>query len=631
MFMKKSKIYSCLYALAVCAGLTAVLSGCSREDLDSSAGKDSTVFSVSPEFPTQKGATMTITHNGPDDCRYTGCVYSGSTTMQQAMDARIAQMKESAEDFRDLTFSGREYSTVVTGLQANREYSYVVFGVNEDFTVYGTPGSCTFTTQTGAGLFTVYDVTQGSEEESAIIQVMPRSGYEDRTYFVFWTADVTTPAEDLIKMKIESMAGEDFASVVRSGDQDFNIPGEIPSLKEGETLSKGGKYRAIAVGMYPDGVTYGIPSETVFKTNRGDLPYYSHQAWTVTYDGKGIYNNSVMGVMACENIRVTSTDTERFFISAVEGSRLSSFLDGSSTEEQKQAQLRTVIEEETELLRVQIEDDPYNTGASWADYTYTGTVQEPFPNIEDDSWWFGLAIGVDVDGIVTGEYSISAPFQAEVPTVTEEYSKWVGSWTVTGTYQDENGASVDITFDIEIDDIVPGVGYTVSGFGEVPGIMDEAITVPLVTVLYDSETGRLQWIGSFLGPVTIDEASQLSAYLYFAAVNGYDVITGDNFVMAETSLEEDGHAVFSACPFELSDGTTFTPESMGYVADVPYAGYLLVSVNPDIESLTMVRKADVPETGGGTVQEASAPGMGGGRLPAGMSLSEVKLANHSIL
>ena len=82
---------------------------------------------------------------------------------------------------------------------------------------------------------------------------------------------------------------------------------------------------------------------------------------------------------------------------------------------------------------------------------------------------------------------------------------------------------------------------------------------------------------------------------------------------------------------ELSDGTTFTPESMGYVADVPYAGYLLVSVNPDIESLTMVRKADVPETGGGSVQEASAPGMGGGRLPAGMSLSEVKLANHSIL
>ena len=573
------------------AVLAAALSGCKEDDLSSAADRNSTVFNVTAEFPTQKGAVMNITHNGPADCRYTGCVYAKGTPAQDAIDARISEMKEAAASagFEDLTFSGQEYSTVVTGLSANREYSYTVFGVNEDFTVYGTPGTCTFTTQTGAGLFTVHDVTQGSAEESAIIQVLPKRGYEDRTYFVFWTEDLTTPAAELIEDKVESMSGTDFSKVVMKGDRDFDIPGDIPSFDDGESLGKGGKYRAIVTGMYEDGVVYGIPSETVFKTSRGDLPYYAHPAWTVTYRGKGIHTNGLTDASPCENIRVTTTDSERFFFSAVEGTRLSAFLE-NGTEEQKQAQLRTVIEEETELMRIRIEEDAYNTGATWADYTYTETVQAPFPNIEDDSWWYGLAIGVDTDGIVTGLYSLSEPFQAEVPVVTDGYRKWIGTWTVEGKYTDEAGASVDISFEIGIDDVVPGVGYTISGFGVMPGIMDESITVPLVPVLYDDETENLQWIGSSLGYIVVDESTQMTAPIYFAAVDGYDVITGDNFVMAETSMDDGTHAVFRALTFSLTDGTDFTAESMGYVADVPYAGYLLVSVNPDISSLTMVRK-----------------------------------------
>ncbi len=625
-----NKIFSALSLLALSAGAAAVLSGCNEDNLNDAADKDSTVFRVTAEFPTQKGATMTITHNGPADCRYTGCVYDNGISMQEAIDAHIAELKESASgtDFDDLTFSGTEYSAVVTGLQANREYSYVVFGLNEDFTTYGTAGTCTFTTQTGAGLFTVNDVSQGAYEESAIIQVMPRRGYEDRTYFVFWTEDTETPAEDLIEQKIQSMSAEEFGSVIRSGDHDFNIPGnEILSFKDGETLVKGGKYRAIVTGMYPDGVTYGIPSETVFKTSRGDLPYNAHAAWTVTYDGKGIYNNSLTGVTPCENIRVTSTDSERFFISAVEGDRLSAFISDGS-EEEKQAQLREVIADEVELLRLQIEDDPYNTGATWSDYTYTETVQEPFANIEDDSWWFGLAIGIDVDGIVTGEYAISEPFQAETPVATEGYNKWVGNWTVSGSYQNEDGSVVDVSFDIEIDDILPGVGYTVSGFGAVSGIMDENISVPLITVLYDEETENLQWIGSYLGPMTLDEESDMYASLYFAAVNGYDVIAGNNFVMAETSMESDGSASFAALQFNLSDGSSFTAESMGYVADVPYVGYLLVSVNPDIESLKMVRKTDSDGSGAESTVRQSAVS---GKLSAGVPVFETKLANRSIL
>ena len=590
--MTRNKIIQNLSWLALLAALA--LSGC-KDDMGASADKDSTVFRVSAEFPTQKGVELNITHNGPADCRYAGCVYMEGTSVQDAISERIAQLKEASASvsFEDITFSGREYSTVVTGLSANREYSYTVFGLNEDFTVYGTPGTCTFTTQEGAGLFTVHDVSNGAYEDQARVQVLPRRGYEDRTYFIFWTEDLTTPVEELVASKVKAMSGTDFSKVIMTGDRDYNIPADIQSFTDGEALERGGKYRAVVTGMYPDGVTYGIPAETVFKTDRGDLPYEAHPAWEVTYRGKGIHTNGLADASACENIRVTTTDNERFFFSMVEGRRLTAFLE-NGTEEEKQAQLRQAIEEETELMRIRIEEDPYNTGATWADYSYTETVQAPFPNIEDDSWWFGLAIGVDVDGIVTGLYSLSEPFKAEVPVVDDGYTKWVGTWTVEGTYTDEAGSPTDISFDIEISDVVPGVGYTVSGFGVVPGLMDDSIEVPLLPVMYDDQTGNLQWTGSALGYIVVDESTQMTAPVYFAAVDGYDVITGENFVIAETSMDSgnDSRAVFNALPFDLADGTSFLAGSMGYVADVPYAGYLLVSVSPDLDGLIMTRKTD---------------------------------------
>ena len=165
---------------------------------------------------------------------------------------------------------------------------------------------------------------------------------------------------------------------------------------------------------------------------------------------------------------------------------------------------------------------------------------------------------------------------------------------MSANYVDQDDYLHKVSFDIEIKGSVPGIGYTVSGFGKVDGLMEEDINVPDIGVLYDDETGAIQWIGSYLGPVDMGDEIGYSASIYFAALADYDVIAGENFVMAESRFTDDGNnsASVVATPFKLDDGSMFTAKSMGYVAQMPYIdGYMLASVNPSLdEDIRMVRK-----------------------------------------
>ena len=558
--------------LVLCAGLAMLLAGCNTAAGPESIAKDDTVFSVSSEFPTQQGATFNISHNGPDGCLYYGFSHEPDQTADEAIAGKLEELKASAEtsSLRDIAFSGKTYTDVVTGLLPNREYAYTVFGLNEDYTVYGTSATCTFQTQTGGSLFRLNEVV--SNEYDAEIQVICETGKEDYPYYVFWTDDNDTPASDLINAQRESLT--DPASSVHRGRSTFKIPGDIPGSLP--ALERGKKYRVIVTGMYDDGQIYGLPTEMTFKTERGDLPYVINENWTVEYAGKGIYASS-----PSDNVRVISEDSERYFIVTVPASELTDAVQGDD-----QA-LRTVIETETAAMQALIDwYQGQGYAATWENYTYTASTEEPFEILDDEQEYYALAIGIDVDGVVTGYYAQSKKFSPEVTVSTPEYEKWLGTWTVTGKYAaGEDAEPEDISFDVVISELLPGVGYSVSGFGMTDAFA-ELGELPALTALYDKETQRLQWAGSYLTEVSI---SGMQASVYFAALAGTDLIAGDNFVIAESALSADGNSSeITACPIQLADGSIFTPESMGYVGEVQYYGYMLMSANPQLP-MTMTR------------------------------------------
>ncbi len=572
-----------LRGLLLVSALAAVMAGCTKEDDLSSVSKEMTVFEVTSEFPTQKGATMNITHNGPADCRYAGCAFEYGTSIDEAIAGKIEELRSDlAEDamlaFDDVTFSGNSSTDVVTGLLPNRKYSYVVFGLDEDFSVYGTRDTCVFTTQTGAAPFNMHVVV--AETRTVQVEVQTNSRFDDTyPYYVFWTTDLETPVDRLIEKEVGSLDAP--AEVIDHGRKIFNVPDDFPGTPD---LEPGKKYRIVVTGLYDDGTVYGLPVDMTFKTDRGDLPYYEHEDWVVEYTGKGLYSGR-----AVDNITVTSADEERFFISVVEEDRL------AQAGEITQALLREVIAQETEAQQKVIDEyAAFGIEATWYDYSYTGTVERPVEALEEGEKYYALAIGIDVDGVVTGEYQVSDAFEPEVLSATEDYLRWVGTWTVSANYVDQDDYLHKVSFDIEIKGSVPGIGYTVSGFGKVDGLMEEDINVPDIGVLYDDETGAIQWIGSYLGPVDMGDEIGYSASIYFAALADYDVIAGENFVMAESRFTDDGNnsASVVATPFKLDDGSMFTAKSMGYVAQMPYIdGYMLASVNPSLdEDIRMVRK-----------------------------------------
>lgn len=591
--------------LAVLAVLAAAVSGCQKTAGSSAVDKDNTVFEVTSEYPTQQGATLVITHNGPADCRFAGCVHETDIPAEEAVLSRLEELREASAgtSFSALTFRGREYTDVVTGLMPNREYCYTVFGVNEDFTTYGTPGTSTFTTQTGAGLF-VLNRTDATEI-NARIQVLPRSGYDNYTYFVFWTDDFDTPVGELIEKAVASLS--DPGQYLSSGNVVFNVPGDsrMPAMGSVTSLEAGGRYRAVVTGMYEDGRTYGIPAEMIFKTSRGDLPYQFDSDWEVSYAGKGIYRGD-----AVENIRVDVAPENsekyynRFFVSTVEGSRLPSFLadykangpldlsDEKYLEGTYQEELAKVIYEEQQLLSEQIDiyNELYGMELTVENFSYTSTIQDPFESLPENTDYFAIAIGIDVDEEVTGLYSLSQPFQTEIPEVPAAYNDWLGTWTVTGRYTASDGNTENVSFDITVSSVegAEGIGYNVSGFGAVEGLVDAEIEIPQISVLFDRESHGLEWTGEYIDEITVSAEDGMTASLYFAAIADNDVIVGENFVMAASAPAEDGSTSIEARTFDV-DGDPFLPLSMGYVADVPYVGYMLVSVNPQFP-MTMVKK-----------------------------------------
>lgn len=509
------------------------------------------VFEVKASALDVDGATVTVTHNGTDNETYYGFYYTDlETPVTNAINRAVSSFTEAGTDISGVVTTGTTHITILNGLEPLTTYRYVVFGLNEDASIYGTPASVDFTTLKGAVEFgvSVSGITQTSANAS-----VTSTGDATDTWYCFATTDLTSPLEDVVNAEVEKL-GSSLSSVLRDGNDMVQLSG----------LSAGTSYRAVVTGLKSDGTTYGTPVAASFRTSAPDVDYVENPNWTVTYAGKGSYQGSPADLIS---------------VSVSGGS--DTYTTGVITVEQfQQYGIKDFVESMVASYQEML--DLYNAmgmNLTWADILYTGTEEEmPYDVLDSSVEWYAVAFGVDLDGNPTGLYSISEPFTPEELEASDAYNKWLGTWTVTGSDGTENV--------LEVSALSPDASYVVRGwqFG------DYSEDWPGITASFNAD-GSISFMSEEYGSYDTGEYGVGTLGCFgIAERQGETINVTGEYPMCTATLTSDNTA--EAVGEEVS---SYDIISMEYIVVLSgqYEGYVLSFTDGEVPTfpLTMTKEA----------------------------------------
>ena len=514
------------------------------------------VFEVKASGLKVDGATVTVTHNGTDDETYYGFYYTDlETPVTNAINRVVSSFTEAGTDISGVVTTGTTHITILNGLEPLTTYRYVVFGLNEDASIYGTPASVDFTTLKGAVEFgvSVSGITQTSADAS-----VTSTGDNTDTWYCFATTDLTSPLEDVVNAEVAEL-GSSLSSVLKDGNDMVQLTG----------LSAGTSYRAVVTGLKSDGTTYGTPVAASFRTASPDVEYTENPNWTVTYAGKGSYQGS-----PADLISVTVSGGSDTYTTGI-----------IPVEEFEQAGIQAFVESMVASYQEML--DIYNAmgmNMTWADILYTETEEEmPFDVLDSSVEWYAIAFGVDLDGNPTGLYSISEPFTPEELEASEAYNKWIGRWTVTGSDGTENV--------LEVSALSPDVSYVVRGwqFG------DYSEDWPGITASFNAD-GTLSFMSEEYGEYDTGSYGTgiLGCFGIVEVQGATSPVSGDSYPICTATLTSDNTAEAVGEEITLSDRNTYDIIGMEYIVLLSgqYEGYVLnFTAEPPAFPLTMTKEA----------------------------------------
>lgn len=493
-----------LALMAMPAAMVFGLSACQEDETRPErpeVNQNDIVFEAKAGALTSESATITIKHNGTDNETYYGFCYTDlETTMANAINRVVASFTENGTDISTVVTTGTTHVTVVTDLSPLTSYRYVVFGLNDDGTVYGTPASVDFTTLKGEVAFTV---SVANITETTANATVTSTGDDTDTWYCFATTDLTSPLADVVSAEVERL-GSNVSSVIKSGNSMVQLTG----------LTAGTSYRAVVTGLTSDGTTYGTPVSTSFRTTSQQVEYTVNPNWTVTYDGKGTYEGSPADMLS---VTVTA-GTDGYMPGVI------------TTEQFESIGIATFVEGMVASYQEQIDFmNQMGIPISWSDILYTSTETElPFDVLDSSTQWYGIAFGVDTNGNPTGLYAISEAFTPEELQASENYNRWIGSWRI----EDADGTG----YDISIQALSPDMSFSMSGW-EADVFGGQA---PDVTLGFDSATGNLAFVSNEnMGTITVNGNEQCELGFYGTGDDGYFYTSSYDIAYAE--LDESGN------------------------------------------------------------------------------------------
>lgn len=514
------------------------------------------VFGVKASALDVDGVTVTVTHNGTDNETYYGFYYTDlETPMANAINRVVSSFTGEGTDLAGVVTTGTTHITVLNGLEPQTTYRYVVFGLNEDGSTYGTPASVDFTTLKGAVEFgvSVSGITQTSANAS-----VTSTGDNTDTWYCFATTDLTSSLDEVVNAEVERL-GSNLSSVLKDGNDMVQLTG----------LSAGTSYRAVVTGLKSDGTTYGTPVAASFRTSAPDVDYVENPNWTVTYAGKGSYQGS-----PADLISVTVSGGSDTYTTGV-----------ITVEDFGQAGIQAFVESMVASYQEML--DLYNAmgmNLTWADILYTGTEEEmPYDVLDSSVEWYAVAFGVDLDGNPTGLYSISEPFTPEELEASDAYNKWLGTWTVTGSDGTENV--------LEVSALSPDVSYVVRGwqFG------DYSEDWPGITASFNAD-GSISFMSEEYGSYDTGDygVGTLGCFGIVEVQGQTSPVSGDSYPMCTATLTGDNTAEAVGEEITLSNNNTYEIVGMEYIVLLSgqYDGYVL-SFEGDIPTfpLSMTKEA----------------------------------------
>lgn len=382
-------------------------------------------------------------------------------------------------------------------------------------------------------------ISVGANEVTAQIR---HNGTEDVTYYAFCYNDFhqgeTLAVEKAVAAVKES--GTDISTLLsRGSDTEVTCSG----------LQSGTLYRLVVVGLDEQYNIYGTPASVFFDTIKGAVIYEPNPDWIVSYLGKqAASDNSGYGDVVQV---ITYETTDGFFAIAVPLSEYEEKgIEGCITD--------AVAEKEAEFAR--LEDQGYLVDRS--DYVYYNATAFIL-DMEEGVEYVGIAAGVDDNFEPTGLYAVSAPFSTEVVEYSEAYGKWLGTWTISGYYEDGNGLH-PIEYDINIDYLVPDETYLIDGYQP-----ETAISLPFVQAGFDATTGGLVFTSSYAGDRYDSNGTYYTIYFFATRSQQNNVSflnTQTSYTIATASMTGNTAVVRANENLTESGGTPFNATEMQFVA-----------------------------------------------------------------
>ncbi len=540
-----------------------IMAGCNEEVRKPDSPEFSGIqFSVASESETSEGARIVITHDGNDRCSYYGFATKDvSADVSSLVNREARRLAESGTEWKAQLKQGAKRVLTLTGLSSGTDYRYIVFGMNEDGTVYGEPGSCRFTTVKGVPKLSLSLVADPTDR-SALVKVTTTGDNSDKWY-IFLTKDLDTPTASLCQSIVSSVV--DLESKLQSGNL----------TKEFSGLTHYTKYRAVVMNVR-NGAVFGDPAEIVFKTTMRPIDPMLNPDWNVVCEGEGEITSGETTNKYRQVISCTTSSSEMYFIMVISKESMK-YYDGQFDQFliDAAAYMTAYIEQYNEV---------YSTNYTWADIAYRTSVREGY-NLRTTGLYNAYAIGVEVSGAPTGKYAVSPDFEVTLPPMTEEYKAWLGNWTIGDSKVKYN---ITIEDDREEDDNL----YKVYGW---EGISDFD-KFPAYAEL-DKETGNLRFLACELGEVNVrnEQNVSISCMLGFYGVSGLDVLMSgpdNSYGIAVASMSGTGNATVTGRTLDVQ-GQSILITSMGYYAQALDKSQLF-SFSSSYPTLpfTMVKKSE---------------------------------------
>lgn len=293
------------------AALVAVVFGvsCAKNvEISPEEQRNETTFDVKAKTPTAQEVDVVVTHDGSEDYTWYGVLSTDlSGSVRDLIDKTASGMAPETE-----LLTGTKRTVTIQDLTPETSYVYVVFGIAQDGTLYGTPATVYFTTKAADVVPEVVDpedvvfnievVSVAADNASVVIT---HNGDEELTWWA-GLCDVEDGAEEaFIKEKAAALEANP-AELISGTSRTLHFGPE-----DTEALAEGTEYKVIAFGFSafeeavpaeegeasgedesseePETVTvyktYGTPAVAKFTTEV--LAHHVADGWVAKYIGNG--------------------------------------------------------------------------------------------------------------------------------------------------------------------------------------------------------------------------------------------------------------------------------------------------------------------------------------------------------